>query len=226
MKVLPAAVVFDMDGVLIDSEPLWRRAEVEIFRQLGLRLEESDCEATMGQRIDAVVAYWHARQPWQGESLQSVAGRIVERVAGLIREQGHPLPGAVETVRALHRSGVLLGLASSSWMRLIDAVVDRLALRSCFRVLHSAEQEAHGKPAPDVYLTACRRLGVNPADAWAVEDACSGVQAARSAGMQVLAVPAPANRDNPCFHQAQACLERLDAAFFLSGDSGVNFRAG
>ncbi len=205
----PAAVVFDMDGVLIDSEPLWRRAEVEIFRQLGLQLEEADCEATMGQRIDAVVDYWYQRQPWQGESQKSVARRIVERVARLIEAQGCALPGAVETVQALHRAGVRLGLASSSWMPLIDAVVDRLQLRACFAVLHSAEHEAHGKPAPDVYLSACRRLQVDPKHCWAVEDACSGVQAARTAGMQVLAVPAASNRHNPCFEQAHACLPQL-----------------
>ncbi len=205
----PAAVVFDMDGVLIDSEPLWRKAEVEIFRQLGLQLEEADCEATMGQRIDAVVSYWYQRQPWPGESHESVARRIVERVAELMAQQGQALPGAVETVQALHRAGVPLGLASSSWMRLIDAVVDRLQLRACFTVLHSAEHEAHGKPAPDVYLSACRRLQAAPQHCWAVEDACSGVQAARAAGMRVLAVPAANNRKNPCFAQAHACLPQL-----------------
>ena len=108
------ALVFDMDGVLIDSEPLWRRAEVEIFSEVGLALEESDCYQTQGLRIDEAVAFWYERSPWTDRSIDDVANSIVSRVAGLIRSEGEAMPGVLASIDWAAKSRWRLALASSS----------------------------------------------------------------------------------------------------------------
>jgi sugar-phosphatase len=183
------AVVFDMDGVLIDSEPLWRRAEIEVLRPLGVPLTEAMCAATMGLRIDDVVAFWRARFPWKEPDNPVVAERVMVRVTHLIRRHGQPLPGAPDAVRAVGGAGLGVGLASSSAHGLIAAVLERLGLETAFDVCCSALDERHGKPAPDVYLSAARKLGVAPSRCLAVEDSPSGLAAARAAGMQVVLIP-------------------------------------
>ena len=192
-----AAVIFDMDGVLIDSEPLWREAERGVFAELGLVLSDADCQQTMGLRTDELVAYWYRRHPWQGRSQGVVAETINSRVARLIAERGTPLPGAAAAVRSTRDASLPVGLASSSSLELIDLVVRTLGLDGCFSVLCSAEDEERGKPDPAVYFTTARRLGVPPSGCVAVEDSVRGVQAAVAAGMRVVAVPPPDHFDDP-----------------------------
>jgi sugar-phosphatase len=205
-----AAVIFDMDGVLIDSEPLWREAERGVFAELGLILSDADCQQTMGLRTDELVAYWYRRHPWQGRSQGVVAETINSRVAQLIAEHGRPLPGAGEAVRSIRDSGLPAGLASSSSLELIGLVVRTLGLDGCFSVLCSAEDEEHGKPDPAVYLTTARRLGVAPSGCVAVEDSVRGVQAALGAGMRVIAVPAPDHVHEPGLAAAHLALPSLE----------------
>ncbi|MCA9790564.1 MAG: HAD hydrolase-like protein, partial [Candidatus Eremiobacteraeota bacterium] len=112
-----AAILFDMDGILIDSEPFWRRAEVEEFGAVGLKLTEDDCHQTTGLRIDEVVAFRHAQQPWSEPSQAEVAERITARVAELVATQGQPLGGARQALEAARQTGLQLGLASSSTYR-------------------------------------------------------------------------------------------------------------
>lgn len=183
------AVVFDMDGVLIDSEPMWQDAEIEIFGSLGLSLTREDCRQTMGMRVDEVVRLRHGEHPWSGAPVDEVAERIVSRVVELVRERGRPLPGVAGALELLRRHGMRIALASSSSYRLIAAVLDALGLGGVFEVRHSAEEEAAGKPDPAVYLSAARKLGVEPRRCVAVEDSPAGVAAARAAGMRCLAVP-------------------------------------
>jgi len=205
-----AAVIFDMDGVLIDSEPLWREAERAVFAELGLVLSDADCQQTMGLRTDELVAYWYLRHPWQGRSQATVAGAINSRVARLIAERGTPLPGAAAAVRSARDAGLPAGLASSSSLELISIVICTLGLDGCFSVLCSAEDEERGKPDPAVYLTTARRLGVPPSGCVAVEDSVRGVQAAVAAGMRVVAVPAPGHFNDPAFDVAHLTLRSLE----------------
>jgi sugar-phosphatase len=205
-----AAVIFDMDGVLIDSEPLWREAERGVFAELGLVLSDADCQQTMGLRTDELVAHWYRRHPWQGRSQGAVAETINSRVARLIVERGTPLPGAAAAVRSTRDAGLPAGLASSSSLELIGLVVRTLGLDGCFSVLCSAEDEERGKPDPAVYLTTARRLGVPPSGCVAVEDSVRGVQAAAAAGMRVVAVPAPGHLDDPAFDVANLTLRSLE----------------
>lgn len=183
------AVVFDLDGLLIDSESLWPRAEIEVFARVGVTLTFDDCRETMGMRMDEVAAYWRERKPWDGLSTHEVAEQTVDRVIELIVAEGRAMPAAVSTVERFAASGTPLAVASSSWERLIFAALDVLGLRDAFRVICSAEHEALGKPDPAVYLKACAGLGVDPARALAFEDSVSGTSAAKNAGMRCIAVP-------------------------------------
>lgn len=184
------AALFDMDGLLLDSEPLWQQAEIAIFGRLGLRLTPADCAATTGLRIDAVVRYWFARQPWVGPSPDAVASEIVDALVALIRAHAKPLPGVLDTIDWLRDRRIALALASSSPQRLIDATLDALDLHDVFAVRQSAEQLARGKPHPEVFLVAAERLG-HPAEQCVVlEDSLPGVVAAKAARMRCVAVPA------------------------------------
>jgi sugar-phosphatase len=183
------AAVFDMDGLLIDSEPLWQDAEIEIFSAVGLRLDRAQCRATRGRKLDEVVAHWLARAPAQGASVAAVRAAIVERFLEHVRERGTPKPGAAAAVEFLRARGLPLAVASSSDYRIIEAVLARLELASCFRAVHSGEDERLGKPHPAIFLGAARKLGVAPARCLAFEDSPGGVASAKAAGMRCVAVP-------------------------------------
>jgi sugar-phosphatase len=202
------AVVFDMDGVVVDSEPLWVAAEIEVFGAVGVALTVERCRETTGLRIDEAVDHWWQRHPWSGPTPAEVADAIVERVVALVRERSEPMPGVREAVAAARALGPV-ALASSSSRRLIDAVLDRLGLD--FDVVHSAEDEAFGKPHPAIYLTTCERLGTAPFRTLAVEDSVNGVVAAKAARLACVAVPEPAQRGDRRFGIADAELDSLEA---------------
>ncbi|WP_341503882.1 hexitol phosphatase HxpB [Gallaecimonas sp. GXIMD4217] len=184
-----SAVIFDMDGILMDSEPFWARAELDVFNTLGLELTLADTLKTQGMRIDAVVDYWYRRRPWQGMDREQVAKTIVAQVCARVHREGEPLPGAVELVTSLKALGLPLGLATSSPWLLVGAILERLQLQDAFDQLASAEDEPRGKPHPGVYLSCARALGVEPECCLAIEDSVNGVIAAKAAAMAVLAVP-------------------------------------
>jgi sugar-phosphatase len=188
------AVVFDMDGVLLDSEPIWRRIEVEIFGRVGVELREEDLLQTMGVRIADVVRRWHERHPWDDPPVEAIAAEIVERVARAVEEEGSLNAGTLEAIDRFRALGLPLALASSSPMRLIEAVLRMGHLEDRFDVVLSGEDEEHGKPAPDVYLSAARALGTAPERCLAIEDSINGVTAAKAAGMVAIAVPPPETR--------------------------------
>lgn len=204
------AVLFDMDGILIDSEPLWRDAEIEIFGDVGLALDEQDCLKTQGLRIDEAVAFWFERSPWSGASREIVAQRIVMRVADLIREKGEPLPGVHASLAAARERGWRLGLASSSSDFLIETVLERFQLTNSFEVTRSAEHERKGKPHPSVYLSTAAALGLPPRACVAIEDSVNGVLSAIAAKMRCIAIPAPEARADPRFAMATQRLATLE----------------
>ncbi len=183
------AAIFDMDGLLIDSEPLWQEAEIEVFADLGVPLTRAECMETKGRRVDDTVAHWYARRPWRGASQPQVAERLVERVVARIRDRGRPKAGATEALEFFRRKGLLRALATSSGRLVIRAVLETLGLEEEFAVVHSAVDEEFGKPHPAVYLTAASLLGVEPARCLALEDSIHGVLAAKAAGMRCIAVP-------------------------------------
>ncbi len=215
MTVAPPihAVVLDMDGLLIDTEPVWRTAQAEVFGELGLHLSEADMISTMGRRVVEVVAHWRHHRPWPAAATgdrgdEEIAGRIMDRMVAHVRARGEPMRGVVATTDLLRRLGLRVAIASSSSHRLIDAVCDRLRL-GWIAVRCSADDEVHGKPSGDVYVTAARRLGVSPGACLAIEDSPNGVLAARAAGMRCIAVPDPALAAHPSFGEATLVLGSL-----------------
>jgi len=204
------AVIFDMDGVIVDSEPLWREAEMEVFAGVGLDLSESDCERTMGMRTDEVTAFWYDRCPWSGASPQDVEERIHARMLELIAERAEAIPGLEHALAVAHDSGLAIGLASSSSIQLINAVLSKLDLEDVFTAVCSATREAFGKPHPAVFLTAARLLKVPASSCAAIEDSVAGVRSALAAGMRVIAVPPAHLFTDPGYDGAHFKLRSLD----------------
>jgi sugar-phosphatase len=140
-----------------------------------------------------MVRYWFERRPWNTLSLEEVEDQIVAELCGLIASNLQPLPGARALIDLLTAAGMPLAIASSSPAKIIRAVLDGLGMTERFAVVHSAEDEARGKPAPDIYLSAARQLGAPPSRCLAFEDSPAGIRSAFEAGLFVVAVPSPGN---------------------------------
>ena len=203
------AVIFDMDGLLIDSEPLWKEAEVAVFIGVGVPLSYEMTDQTMGLRTDEVVAYWHQRYPWTGRSPESVGAEIDGGALQLIKEKAEPKAGVEEAIGVCESMGLPMAIASSSSMAIINAVVEKLGVGHKFTVIHSAEFEAYGKPHPAVYLSAADKLGVNPGSCLAFEDSANGVLSAKAAKMHCIAVPDPELRHDKRFGIADVVVDSL-----------------
>lgn len=206
-----SAVIFDMDGLLVDSEPLWVRAEIEIFGGVGVVLSEADCALTKGLRTDDVVRYWHERRGWSSHSCEDVEQRLIARVAELVRAEGRALPGVASAIAAARTLTSELALASSSPRPLIDAVLDRLELHGVFGVVQSAQTEPYGKPHPGIFLTTAKTLGVAPTECIVLEDSLTGVLAAKAARMTCIAVPDVFPDHDPRFVIADRVVASLEA---------------
>jgi sugar-phosphatase len=204
------AVIFDMDGLLIDTEPIWRQAEMEVFRRVGLELTEEQCLETMGVRIADVVRLWYSRHPWTGSSCEEVTRQIEQSVIEHVMAEGVPKAGVCEAMAMIHEAGLPIAIASSSSVTMIDAVVRRLGLEQYVQVTCTGEDEPEGKPHPGVYLSAARRLGVPPEECLALEDSPNGVLSARAAGMYCIAIPDPFLAGDPRFEQADHQLDSLE----------------
>jgi sugar-phosphatase len=205
-----SAVIFDMDGLLVSSEPLWRRAEIEAFAEVGVTLTEEMCLETTGLRIDQVVEHWRRRFGFTKRSHAEVRRNVLDRVARLIADEAAPLPGAIELVERA-ASELPIALASSSPHAIIDAVLDRFGARERFTVIHSADEEDHGKPHPAVFITTASRLDLPAVECLVFEDSFNGVLAAKAARMRCVAVPEEEHRDDPRFVIADRVLPDLRA---------------
>ena len=206
------ASIFDMDGLLVDSEPLWHRAEIEILGALGVPLVASACRQTKGMFVREVTRYWFERYPWDGPSPDEVATTVVDRVMELVESTGELKPGVARALALCGRKGVPSAVASSSEHRLIDLVLAHFSLDGEFVLVHSAEDEPYGKPHPGVFLTTASRLGVAPDRCLVWEDSPAGVLAAKAARMACIAVPELAERDRRELAVADAVLASLETA--------------
>jgi HAD superfamily hydrolase (TIGR01509 family) len=183
------AVVFDLDGVLVDSEHLWDRARRELVAERGGRWRDGATQDMMGMSSPEWSRYLHDELGVELEPTE-ISADVVRRLEVLYREELPLLPGAREAVLAAAQRWPL-GLASSANREIIDLVLELAELEDAFTATVSSEEVAHGKPAPDVYLEAARRLGVAAADCTAVEDSSNGLRSAAAAGMTVVALPNP-----------------------------------
>ncbi len=183
------AVIFDMDGVIINSEPFWVEAEIGVYTRYGLKMTEEMCVQMKGTRIEDVVKHWHSVNNWSEPSVEVLINEIVENVIVSIKERGKAMPGLLGLLEYLQDNKIKIGLATSSLYCIIDAVMDKLQIVGYFNGINSAESEKLGKPAPDVYLGAARKIRVNPRNCIAVEDSYTGLLSAKAAGMLTIAMP-------------------------------------
>jgi len=184
------AIIFDMDGLLINSEPFWRRSELKVFSELGISLTEKDFDKIMGMRIDEVVKYWYTQKPWSLKSLKEVETLILCEVETLIKEEGVLLSGVEDLLNYFANKQVKMSIASSSPLKIIDLVVSKFNLRKYFKIIHSAQFEEYGKPHPCIYLNTAKQLAVEPTECLVFEDSFNGLIAAKSARMHTVVVPA------------------------------------
>ena len=189
---MPAAVIFDLDGVLIDSEAVWNAARRDLTLERGGRWSENAPRAMMGMSSLEWSSYMHD-QLGVDMAPDQISTAVVGRLLRLYRQKLPIMPGTREAVSTVGARWPL-GLASSANRPIIDLVLDLAGMRSLFAATASSEEVARGKPAPDVYLEVARRLGVSPAKCVAIEDSTNGLRSAATAGMAVIAVP---NRDFP-----------------------------
>lgn len=205
------AVIFDMDGVLIDSEPLWQRVEYEVLSALGVPVTIETIQQTTGLRIDQCVDYWYHKAPWADYDNAKVCKAIVDRVAEEILKTGEAMQGVQQAIEYCQAKGLKIGLATSSFYTIIEAVLSKLSLRDKFMAVQSAEGLTYGKPHPEVYLNCAAALGVDPRYCLAIEDSFNGLIAARAANMQTVAIPAPEQRGEAkwvvAHHQADSLLD-------------------
>jgi HAD superfamily hydrolase (TIGR01509 family) len=184
---VPDAVIFDLDGVLLDSEQLWNLAKQQIVQQRGGHWSDDAPHAMMGMSSPEWAAYMRDSLAVPLD-VAEINREVVARMETFYRERLPLLPGAVAAVKTLAATWPL-GLASSSNREIIDLAIDSAGLSGAFTATVSSEEVARGKPAPDVYLEAARRLGVDPFRCVAVEDSSNGLRAAAAAAMIVIAIP-------------------------------------
>jgi sugar-phosphatase len=197
------AAIFDMDGLLIDSEPLWKRAEREVFGAEGIEIDDVMAALTATMTTRQVTEHWYGIRPWREKTIEDVEAAVVARVADLIRAGSSAMPGVREALALCARLGWRVGLASNSPAVLCQLVLHELGIEGCFQAVVSADHVEQGKPDPAIYLLAARMLDVAPRQCLVFEDSPTGVRAARAAGMSVVAVPSPGQlftAENACPH--------------------------
>ena len=201
--------MFDLDGVIVDSEPVWEQVRRQVVAEHGGRWAPDAQQRIMGMSTGEWARYL-SRDLGVGLPPETVAATVIEGMRARYREGVPLMPGAAEAVRALAGHWPI-GLASSSPPALIDAVLDGAGLRECFTVALSTEQVQRGKPAPDIYLAVTARLGRRPGRCAAVEDSTNGLLSAAAAGLQVIAVPHPRYPPEPAaLQKAKVVLTSLE----------------
>ena len=186
-----------MDGVLIDSEPLWKIAMEDVFSALGSKLTKEDFQKTVGLRIDEVIHFWNVTENWGVIDESKVVEDIISKMEELILANPFPLKGVIETLQFLKTKELKIGLATSSSKRLINAVLSSLNIKFFFDFTWSAEDESHGKPHPAVYLSVAKTLNVSPNKCLVIEDSYNGVISGLAARMNVVCIPEKTHFPNP-----------------------------
>lgn len=181
--------IFDMDGVIIDSEPFWRQAQIEILLKYNTTITVADCiQHTMGKRIDDVARTWCQLHSLKVNP-QLLEQEIITAVAHLISEKGNAKTGLYELLDFLKENNYQIALATSSSQPIIKAVFNRLSIAHYFDIVCSADDEVYGKPHPAVYLKVAKKLGVQPSNCLVLEDSVTGLIAAKAASMKTIVIP-------------------------------------
>jgi sugar-phosphatase len=207
------AAIFDMDGLLVDSEPFWKASEREIFGSVGIEITDEMAAVTAPLTPRQVTEHWHRVRPWTSPSLEDVEAAVIARVAEHLRTAATALPGVREVLAFCEAQGWRVALASNSPASLCELVLDSLGIASSFHAVVSVDDVERGKPDPAIYLLAASRLGVAAGECVVFEDSPTGVRAARAAGMRVVAIPSAGMRfDDVRPHATLGALSEFGAA--------------
>ena len=204
------AVIFDMDGLLLDTEPLWGVSMHRVAAKHGLSLSPEKFKETTGLRIHEVVAFWKHKYQSDIENIDRVADEIVEDITQLAIEKASVLPGVHQCMKLFNAHNFKIGLASSSPEKMIDDLLTHFKLKDYFQSVCSADHVELGKPHPGVFLKCAEQLNVHPIHCLVLEDSFNGVIAALSARMRVVAVPDEKYKHHPAFQLASANLDSLE----------------
>lgn len=207
--------IFDMDGLLIDSEPFWQEAQLEIFKTVGVPITLEMTLSTMGLRVDEVVNHWHKKYPWDSPSPAQITDQIDEKVVELAKTKGKALSGVTEIIDLIDSHNIPMAIASSSSQILIDTVTEKLNIKDRIKFTYSGREESHGKPHPAVFLTTLQRFNetygedIHPNECIVFEDSVNGLIAAKAAKMKCIAVPHPELIEDKRFNIADRTLGSL-----------------
>ncbi len=203
-------VLYDMDGLLLDTEPLWGESMLRIARKHAIPITAQQFRETTGLRIYEVTDYWALKYPWKGAAAHDVADEILGDIIASAKQYGSVLPGVMQSLHIFREEGFRIGLASSSPSRMIEELITHFGLSSYFDIITSADAVAFGKPHPGVFLHAAQQLNVSPLQCLVLEDSLNGVIAAKSARMKVIAIPHALHFDDPRFLLADMKLRSLE----------------
>eukprot|EP01084_Bolivina_argentea_P294136 506029_1 len=222
-KHMCEAVIFDLDGVMIDSEPFWYASQIECFAKVDINLTVSDAQSTTGTRTFDIVKMRYKQKPWNESKLnitqRQLSDMIVDKAVDYILGEGQPLPGLKNAINYFyHQKGIKkLAIARSADLCVIEATIKRLSsdeigIKECDKFITklSAADLAFGKPHPCVYLETAKQLNVNPMRCMAIEDSLTGTLAAKAAQMKVISIPVNYPSHNPKFIIADKVLHTLN----------------
>jgi HAD superfamily hydrolase (TIGR01509 family) len=204
------SAIFDMDGLLIDSEPFWKQAERAVYETVDVFIDDEFLRQVEGLRLDEAVKFVYDRYPFTKKTPARVEAEIVEMMRKLILEKGEALPGVYKVLDMLLERKLPMALASSSAEVLINAVIEKLSLQKYFLVTRSGQHEEFGKPHPQIFISTARAMNVYPTECVVFEDSMNGILAAKAARMHCIAVPDKHRYDDPRMAIADRKLPSLD----------------
>ena len=184
-----AAVIFDMDGVLVDTEPLWRICMIKGFTAAGIEFTDEDCKSTTGMRFDEVVKHWHKKKSFNKKTPQELHDNVIDDLCAMILAEEVEMQGVEIAIEVCKAHNLKLGLATSSNNKIIETVIKKINGHHFFDAIESAEGLDYGKPHPLVFLNCANKLNVIAQHCLVIEDSINGVIAGKAAGMNVIAVP-------------------------------------
>jgi len=203
------AVIFDMDGLLIDSEPLWREAGRETIQQFGKDLTEEQYHSSTGLRTEEWIEHWFHYFNIDMTHAPTAIDIIIRKAIEKIEGYGKAFPGIDTVFQFLKQRNFKLGLATSSPLSLVEVVIKKLNLENSFDTIASAGELPYGKPHPQVYIDCSIQLNCSPLQCIAVEDSFNGMIAAKAARMKCVVIPATAEYEHPKWNAADLKLKRL-----------------
>lgn len=203
-------VLFDMDGLLLDTEPLWGECMLRVAEKHNIPITKEKFKETTGLRIYEVTEYWSIKYPWQGSTHTDVAEEILDDIIECSKVKGSVLRGVENTLKLLKENRYKVGLASSSPSRMINALVDHFGITHYFDCITSADVVELGKPHPAVFLHCAERLKSSPLECVVLEDSVNGMIAGKAARMKVIVVPDELHYEDPRFVLADMKLKSLD----------------